>query len=142
MEPLRVHRDLVIPPDELRVDFALSGGPGGQNVNKTATRVTLRFSVTGSRVLDERTRARLNQKLAGRLTRAGDLVVRSTRHREQRRNIVDARARLAALLAAALAPDPPKRVATRPTRGSVRRRLDAKRRRSEAKRRRQRPTGE
>ena len=98
MEPLRVQRDLEIPGDELRVAFSLAGGPGGQNVNKTATRVTLRFSVAKARSLDERTRARLIERLGVRLTRSGDLVVHAACHREQRRNLVDARARLAATL--------------------------------------------
>lgn len=135
MEPLRVHSRLVIPPEELEVEFVRSGGPGGQNVNRRATQVILRFDVRRSRALGEARRARIERALPHRLTGAGELVVRSSRHREQRRNLEDARARLARLLAEALRPRRVRR-ATRPTRAAKERRLAEKRRRSEAKRRR------
>ncbi len=135
MDPLRVHSRLVIPPEELRAEFVRSGGPGGQNVNRRSTQVILRFDVRGSRALGDARRARIERALAHRLTAAGEIVVRASRHREQRRNLEDARERLAALLAEALRPPRPRKP-TRPTRASKERRLAEKRRRSEVKRRR------
>lgn len=133
--PLRVNERLLVPAEELRIEYARSGGPGGQNVNKVETKVVLRFSVRASRVLGERRRALLEERLAGRLTREGEIVVHASRFRERSRNEEDARERLAALLREALVV-PRERRATRPTRGAVERRLQEKRRRSEAKRER------
>jgi ribosome-associated protein len=124
-----------VPADELHLEYARSGGPGGQRVNKVETKVILRFSVEGSRALDERQKARLRTALGPRLTAAGEVVVRADRFRDRARNLEDARTRLASLLAAALLPPKP-RVPTRPSRGSVARRLESKRRRSIRKRER------
>ena len=132
MEGLRVTSRLTIPPDELEITFARSGGPGGQNVNKVASKAVLRFSVRESRVLSEGQRHLLLQRLGGRLVRDGELLVHASSHREQARNIEDARERLAALLRDALATQK-KRKPTKPTKGSQRRRLDAKRQRSQVK---------
>jgi len=129
---LRVRPGLTIPAAELSVETARSGGPGGQNVNKVETKVRLRFDVAGSRALAPAARERLLERLASRLTRSGELVVEASRHREQARNEADARERLAALLAAALAPRR-KRKKTRPTRASRERRLEAKRKRGSLK---------
>ncbi len=136
MEPLQINSKLVLPADELVLSFARSGGPGGQNVNKVETKVQLRFNLRTSAALGEARKSRLFAALANRLTLAGELLVESTRTRERARNIEDAREKLAALLRAALAPTKVRR-ATKPTRGSQRRRLEAKRRRSDTKRRRQ-----
>ena len=133
MEPLRVNANLVLPADELSFKAVRSSGPGGQNVNKVATAVELRFAPARSRVLGERRKSLIFSRLAGRLTNEGELLVRASRHREQGRNLEDARERLAKLLADALRPRKT-RIATKPTRGSKRRRLDAKRRRGELKR--------
>ncbi len=135
MEPLRVNSRLVIPPDELAVSFARSGGPGGQNVNKVATKVVLRFSVGASRALGETRRARLTRRLAARLSRAGELVIHASRHRERARNLEDARERLARMLREALTVAKARRP-TRPTKASKERRMDAKRRRAQLKRER------
>ncbi|MEW6072135.1 MAG: alternative ribosome rescue aminoacyl-tRNA hydrolase ArfB, partial [Planctomycetota bacterium] len=108
---LRVDARLVLPAAELRVRAARSGGPGGQRVNKVASKVVLSFSVAESQALGERRQALLRERLAARLTRGGEIVVHASRHRERRRNEEDARERLAALLREALRP----RRARRPT---------------------------
>ena len=135
---LRVNTRLEIPARELSVEAARSGGPGGQNVNKVATKVILRFSVRASRALGERRKHLLLHRLAARLNRRGELVIHASRHRERSRNDADARDRLAALLREALR-NPTPRKPTRPTHASRERRLALKRRRSEVKRARRRP---
>lgn len=137
-EPLVVRADLVIPAGELREELSRSGGPGGQNVNKVSTRVTLRWSIAGSRVLDPARRQRLLARLASRLTREGELLVHCDETRSQLQNRAAARVRLAAVVREALR-EPKVRRATRPTRGSQQRRQEGKRRRSGVKRMRGRP---
>ena len=133
MEPLRINSRLILPPGELHASFSRSGGPGGQNVNKVATRVQLRFSVLESPSLGERRRARLMRQLESRLTRGGEVVVHASSHRERGRNLEEARQRLAALLRTGLQV-PKRRKATKPTRASKRKRLDVKRKRGDLKR--------
>jgi len=128
-----VNARLVLPAEELSIAFTRSGGPGGQNVNKVATRVQLRFSIAESKVLGETRRARLTERLSSRLTREGELLITSSRHRERERNIEDARERMAEVLREALQVQK-KRRATKPTRGSKKRRLDTKRQRGQVKR--------
>lgn len=132
-EPLFVRPGVVIPADELDVRFARAGGPGGQNVNKVETKVDLRFRPAASRALTDDQRARILARLGGRLTLEGELIVVSTTYRDRARNIEDARERLANELREALKVVKARR-ATKPTRGSDRRRLDTKRRRSDTKR--------
>ena len=127
-----------IPADELAWSFARSGGPGGQNVNKVASKVELRWTPASSRAvaaLDETTRAWLLSRLAGRLTLGGELLVTSTLTRDQGKNRSDALEKLHGIVRAALA-RPKKRKATRPTRASKERRIGAKRRRAEIKKNR------
>lgn len=132
---LRITPTLAIPDHELVERFVRSGGPGGQNVNKVATAVELRFDVAGSPSLPEAVKARMLARRDRRLTAEGVLVISAQRFRTQDRNREDARERLAALVAAALVA-PKKRVATQPGRGAIERRLGAKRGRSDTKRRR------
>jgi ribosome-associated protein len=137
-EPLVVSRSLTVPEGELRWRFSRSSGPGGQGVNTADSRVELSWDVAGSRAAGEQVRARLLQALAERLV-DGVLTVAASEHRQQLRNRQAARARMADLLARALAPPPPARRATRPTAGSRRRRAQAKQVRSATKALRRRP---
>jgi len=133
--PLPVGPGLVIGADELRWRFSRSSGPGGQGVNTTDSRVELSWSPGSSAAvaaLDAARRERLLLRLADQLV-GGALVVAASEHRAQLRNRQAARERLAGRVAAALAPPPPRRRGTRPTRGSVERRLQAKKRRSGVK---------
>jgi ribosome-associated protein len=131
--PLEVRADLTIPADEIELDFARAGGPGGQNVNKVETKVILRWSVSRSRALSPAQRARLLSQLAPRLTVDGDLVLHASGHRERARNVEEARDRLVAIVSGALFV-PKTRRKTKPTQGSKRRRLEGKKRRSDVKR--------
>jgi len=130
---LVVNRRITVPAAELHERFSRAGGPGGQGVNTTDSRVELSFDVARSGVLPADLRERALQRLAGRLV-DGVVTVVASEHRAQLRNRAAAAQRLAELLAAAVAPDPPKRRPTRPTRGSQRRRLEGKRARGDVKR--------
>lgn len=118
---------LTIPAAELHERFSHAAGPGGQSVNTTDSRVQLSFDVAGSDAFDDEQRERATAALGESVT------VTASEHRSQHRNRVAARARLADVVRDALAPPPPGRRPTRPTRGSRERRLDAKRRRGETK---------
>ncbi|GAA3522099.1 alternative ribosome rescue aminoacyl-tRNA hydrolase ArfB [Nocardioides daeguensis] len=118
---------LLIPDTELVERFSRSPGPGGQSVNTTDSRVELVWDPAASTVLTEAQRTRLLARVAGPIS------VVAHEHRSQHRNRVAARERLAARVRELLAPPPPTRRATKPTRGSKERRLDAKRRRGQTK---------
>ena len=126
---------LVIPAGELHERFSRSSGPGGQSVNTTDSRVELSFDVRRSPSLPEHARERALQRLARRLA-DGVVTVSAENERSQLMNREAARARLASLLRQAIAPPPPPRVATKPSRKARERRLRDKRRRAETKRNR------
>lgn len=129
----------VVPSRCLSAKFARSGGPGGQNVNKVASKVDLRLDLAAAEeFLGEARIARIRDKLASRLDADGHLQVVSEEHRTQARNLDEALDRMQRLLIEALQV-PRRRRPTRPTRASQRRRLDAKRRRGEIKKGRRAP---
>jgi ribosome-associated protein len=132
-----INETLSVPESELQFRFSTGGGPGGQHVNKTATRVTLLFDVANTPSLDEETRVRLLDRLASRLDRRGLLHIDVQDSRSQWQNRMMAIARFQKVLADALMEQPERRP-TRPTRQSREERLEEKRRRSEVKRNRQR----
>jgi len=131
-------RGVEIPPTELTWRFSRSSGPGGQSVNTTDSRVELSFDVRRSAVLPEPLRDRLLARLSGRLV-DGVLTIAASEYRSQHRNREAARARLVEVLTEAGVPPPPRRRATRPTRGSQERRLAGKKRRAQTKGLRRRP---
>ena len=131
MTDLIVNRFITLLSDELEERFIRSSGPGGQNVNKVASAVQLRFDVRGSKSLNETVRAALLDIPA--ITRDGVLVITAQRFREQERNRADARARLADIIRRAATP----KKARRPTKipkASKRKRLEGKKHRAEIKR--------
>ena len=132
---LRVRRGLLIPDAELQVRASTPGGPGGQHANRTASKVTVSFAVETSAVLGPRQRAVILERL-GTVVRAS-----AAESRSQASNRDRALERLAAKLNDALTPAA-RRVATKPTRSSARRRMDAKRRRGDTKALRRRPAGD
>jgi ribosome-associated protein len=132
---------LLIPAEELRWRFSRSGGPGGQAVNTTDSRVELVFQLAATQALPPLLQERALGRLEPRLV-AGELVVVASEHRSQWRNRQAARRRLQALLEEALRPPPPPRRPTRPGRGAVERRLEAKRRRASIKSQRRERLGE
>lgn len=123
----------VIAPSDLSESFVRSSGPGGQNVNKVATAVQLRFDARNASGLRDDVRARLLAIAGQKATKDGVIIIEAARFRTQERNREDARERLVALVAKAAEPPPPPRRKTRPTKGSVERRLQAKSGRSTVK---------
>jgi ribosome-associated protein len=129
---LPVTGSVAIPRTELTWRFSRSGGPGGQSVNTADSRVELRFDLAGTSAVPEHLKTRALQRLATRLV-DGAIVVTASEHRSQLQNRRAAEARLVALLADAVAAPAKARRPTRPSRGSVERRLSAKRRRGQTK---------
>ena len=135
---LRVSAELAIPDNELTLAFVRSSGPGGQNVNKVATAVQLRYDLAGSVALSEAVKTRLRSLSGRRLTADGALLIVARNHRSQEQNRREAGERLAELVRRALVP-PKARKATAPTRAARERRLDTKDRVKRTKRLRTRP---
>ncbi|QCH14833.1 aminoacyl-tRNA hydrolase [Synechococcus sp. CB0101] len=132
---LQLSPRLVIPAAELRWRFSRSSGPGGQNVNTTDSRVELLFDLAVTPSLPVQLRARALRRLEPRLV-DGCVVIAASEHRSQWQNRVAAQRRLVEILQEAIKPPPPPRRPTKPTRGSVQRRLAAKKQRSAVKQQR------
>lgn len=127
-----INDNLTIPLTELQFRFSTSSGPGGQHVNRSATKVTLLFDVAQSPTLDEATRARLRQKLTNRLTKEGVLQIDVQESRSQHRNRETAVARFQLILANALK-IPKKRRKTKPSRAAQEKRLASKKQQGQRK---------
>ena len=131
---IQVTPTIALHESELQESFITASGPGGQNVNKVATAVQLRFHAAASPSLPERVRARLARLAGRRLTKDGVIVIDAREHRTRERNRQAALDRLVELIREAAKPPPPKRRPTRPTLASKRECLDTKARRGEVKR--------
>jgi len=132
---IRVTHQICLGENEIEERFVQASGPGGQNVNKVASAVELRFDVAASDSLPSDVKQRLVRIAGRRLTKEGVLVLRAENHRSQERNRADAVARLVSLIRQA-APKPKRRKPTRPTRASKERRLKQKKARGALKRER------
>lgn len=141
MSGIRVNRSLVIPEDEVRLEFTTSGGPGGQHANKSSTRAVLIWNVEASRALGPRQRARIKGQLRHRIDSAGNLRLSSDAYRSQLRNREAVRERLRTMVETALRPEK-KRIGTAPTRSSKETRLKSKRLRSQVKQARRAPSAD
>jgi len=133
--PLIVNAELVIPASEFTLTFARSAGPGGQNVNKVNSKAVLRWNVRKTSCLPVLAKLRFLEKYASKINLAGQIVMTSERHRDQPRNIADCYQKLRHLILDVLS-SPRVRRPTRPTRGSVERRLTSKDQASQKKKQR------
>jgi ribosome-associated protein len=138
---LHVTDTIAIDDSELEERFVRASGPGGQNVNKVASAVELRFDTSRSAALDDEVRERLKRIAGSRMTAEGVILIDARRFRTQAKNREDARERLAALIRSALV-RPKRRRKTRPTTASRERRIESKRRRAQTKRGRGRLAGD
>lgn len=137
---LYINDKIMIEPWELVEQFIHSAGPGGQNVNKVATSVQLRFDLQNSPSVPQHIKTRAIKIAGRRINKEGIIVLEASKHRSQERNREEARNRLKELLVEASKPPPPPRRKTKPTRGSIERRLKAKANRSGIKKMRNRVT--
>lgn len=133
-DDITVAPGVVIRADDISETFIRAAGPGGQNVNKVATAVQLRFDASGTSSLPDAIRARLLALAGQRATKDGVIVIEASRFRTQERNRADARERLIALVEKAAEPPPPPRRKTKPSKGAIERRLKTKSGRSTVKR--------
>ena len=136
MSKIEITDQISIDESELQLDFVQGSGPGGQNVNKVASQVQLRFNVNSPSLPDD-VRSRLMNIAGNRITNSGELIINAQRYRTQEQNRQDAIERLVELIREAAVP-PKKRKRTHPTLASKRKRLESKRRHSEIKRLRRR----
>lgn len=132
-EKMIIAPEAILHPEDLSESFIRSSGPGGQNVNKVATAVQLRFDARNAPGLSERVRARVLALAGQRATKDGIIVIEAGRFRTQEQNRADARARLTALVAKAAEPPPKPRKKTKPSRSAVEKRLKEKAGRSTVK---------
>ena len=138
---IRITPAISLDPDEIEETFLRAGGPGGQNVNKVATAVQLRFDLRHSPSIPLAVRSRAERLAGKRLTKEGEVVITAARFRSQERNREDALERLVELLRAAAIPPTPRKP-TRPSRAEKQRRLQAKTQRGEVKKLRKTPRAE
>lgn len=129
---IQVTDEITIDESEIKEDFIRSSGPGGQNVNKVATAVQIRFNVRDSQSFPEEVRKRLTSLAGRRMTEDGQIIIEARRYRTQERNRQDGIDRLVSLVRRA-AEKPKSRIASTPTKASKARRLEAKRRRARTK---------
>jgi ribosome-associated protein len=137
-DPIFIQGGVLIPAEAIEMRTVRSSGPGGENVNKVASKVELRVDLMRIRGLDAASRQRLMRLVSKRLDKDGNLLVTSQRTREQHRNLDDARRKIHRLVSLALIPEK-KRVATTPGKGSEERRLRKKKEQSARKQSRRRP---
>ncbi len=138
MPDIPLGRGVSVPEAELDLRAAKAGGPGGQSVNTTDSKIELRWDVAGTSALSEAQRRRVMERLGSRMTSAGVLILTGSEHKSQHRNREAVLARFRTLVGEALEP-PKQRRRTRPTRGSKERRLRAKKQRGEVKKLRKPP---
>jgi ribosome-associated protein len=138
---MEITATLHIPDDELHFSFARAGGPGGQNVNKVSSKALLHWDLAANTSLPTDLRERLRARQANRITSEGLLVIQGQRYRDQAKNVEDCRDRLRQMVLEVLHPPRPRK-ATRPTRGSKRRRLEDKRQQSARKAGRRKPSAD
>ena len=135
-QPLVITKKLSIPVADLSYEFSRAGGPGGQHVNTTDTRVRLRFSMEQCEVLSRPVKDRIKAGFPYAVTNSGDVTLTCASYRSRSRNVDEVRGRLAQMILGCLQP-PRRRRKTRPTRASQRRRVDSKKKRGTVKKGRQ-----
>jgi ribosome-associated protein len=134
-DPLEIRENLILPAGDFVIDAVRSSGPGGQNVNKVASKIELRFDLANTAALAEEVKGRLRALAKNRLDAEGRILITSQKTRDQLKNLEDAREKLRDLVLQALSTPKP-RQKTRPSRGAVQRRLNEKKVRSGIKRQR------